>query len=112
LTPICGVQVETPPSQDPTVRLYLGSYSGPRGGALSYERGTPVVFRAVHLARGNHLGKYGTLKGENRGRRNLSHTMHQFDGLRKSNPPQNRQIMVPISTSKQQVDDFVGESTF
>ena len=33
-----------PPSQDPTVGLYLGSHGGPRGeGAVSYERGTPVT---------------------------------------------------------------------
>ena len=35
--------VKTPPSQDPTVGLYLGSYGGPRRGAVSYERGTPVA---------------------------------------------------------------------
>ena len=31
---------ETPPSWDPTVGLCLGLCSGPRGGAVSYERGT------------------------------------------------------------------------
>ena len=29
-------------SQDPTLGLYLGSYGGSRGGAVSYERGNPV----------------------------------------------------------------------
>ena len=33
---------ETSPSQDPTAGLYLGSYGGPRGRAVSYERSTPV----------------------------------------------------------------------
>jgi len=30
------------PPQDPTVALCLGTYGSPRGGAVSYERGTPV----------------------------------------------------------------------
>ena len=28
--------------------LYLGSYGGPRGGAFSYERGTPVTLKYRH----------------------------------------------------------------
>ena len=31
-----------PPPQDPTVGSCTGPYGGPRGGAVSYERGTPV----------------------------------------------------------------------
>ena len=42
----------------------------------------------------------------------LSHTMHRADGLRKSTPPQNRQLNFSISNSKYEVDDFVGELTF
>ena len=34
---------ETAPPYDPTIGLYLGPYGGPRGGALSYDRGTPVL---------------------------------------------------------------------
>ena len=34
--------IKTAPSQDLTVALCLGSYGGPTGGAVSYERGTPV----------------------------------------------------------------------
>ena len=34
---------ETAPSQVPTVELCLGSYGGPTGGAVPYERGTPAV---------------------------------------------------------------------
>ena len=30
------------PSYDPTAGLYLGSYGGPRGVGVSYERGSPV----------------------------------------------------------------------
>ena len=33
---------ETGPPENPTVGQGLGPCSGPRGGALSYERGTPV----------------------------------------------------------------------
>ena len=42
---------ETPPSKDPTVALYLGSYGGPGGGAVSYERGT-LVRQVVQDAQG------------------------------------------------------------
>jgi hypothetical protein len=38
--------------------------------------------------------------------------MYQLDGFSKSNPPQNRQLIVLITDSKQLVDDFVGELTF
>ena len=38
---------ETPPSYDPTVGLYLGSYGGPRGVGVFHERGTPVGFTCV-----------------------------------------------------------------
>ena len=31
-----------PPPQNPTVALYLGTYGGPRGVGVSYERGTHV----------------------------------------------------------------------
>ena len=34
-----------PPPKDPTVGPCLGSYGGSRGGAVSYERGTPVALR-------------------------------------------------------------------
>jgi len=34
---------ETAPPQDPTVGLCLGPHGSPRGGAVSYERGTPVA---------------------------------------------------------------------
>ena len=34
---------ETPPSQDPTVALCLGTYGAPRGVGVPYERGTHVV---------------------------------------------------------------------
>ena len=38
---------------------------------------------------------------------------HSFTDLfRKSTPPQNSQLNISISNSKQQVDDFVNESTF
>ena len=33
--------IRKPPSLDPTVGLYLGSYGGPRGKAVSHERGIP-----------------------------------------------------------------------
>ena len=35
---------------DPTVGPYLGPYGSPRGGAVSYERGTPVydILYALH----------------------------------------------------------------
>jgi hypothetical protein len=39
----------TPPSNDPTAGLYLGSYGGPSGGAVSCERGTPVLTPPVFL---------------------------------------------------------------
>ena len=32
-------------SYDPTLGLFLGTYGGPRGGRVSYERGTPVGSR-------------------------------------------------------------------
>ena len=36
-----------PPPKDPIVGLCLGPYGGPRGEAVSYERGTPVLHRVV-----------------------------------------------------------------
>ena len=41
-----------------------------------------------------------------------SHTMYQFNGVKKSPRPQNRQPVVLITKSKQEADDFVGELTF
>ena len=38
--------------------------------------------------------------------------MYQFNGFRKSTPPQNRQLNVLTSRSKHEVDDVVGELTF
>ena len=35
------------PSQDPSVGLCLGPYGGPRGWAVSYERGTPADKRVL-----------------------------------------------------------------
>ena len=35
--------------EKPTVGLYLRPYGGPKGGAVSYERGTPVGVRASYL---------------------------------------------------------------
>ena len=37
-----GVPHSSETLPDPTVGLYLGSCGGPRGVAVSYERGTPV----------------------------------------------------------------------
>ena len=37
---------KTAPPWDPTVGLCLGPYGDPDEGAVSYERGTPVVFGA------------------------------------------------------------------
>ena len=34
---------QTASPQDPTAGLCLGPYGGPRGWAVSYERGTPVL---------------------------------------------------------------------
>ena len=34
-----------PPLQDPTVALCLGTYGGPNGAGVSYERVTPVAAR-------------------------------------------------------------------
>ena len=42
----------------------------------------------------------------------VSDTLYSSISFRKSIPPQNRQLNVPISDSKQQVDDFVGDLTF
>ena len=42
----------------------------------------------------------------------LSDTMYLLISFRKSTSPQNRQLNILISTSKQLVDDFVGELTF
>ena len=42
----------------------------------------------------------------------LSHTMNELNGFRNSTPSQNRQLIISIVTSKQQVHDFVGELTF
>ena len=44
------------PTQDPTVELYLGSYGGPRGVGVSYERGTPVVPRIADDSQDDSLG--------------------------------------------------------
>jgi hypothetical protein len=43
---------EVPPTEDHRVGLYLGSYGGPRGVAVSYERGTPVRPYLVPLSSG------------------------------------------------------------
>ena len=66
------------------------------GRALSYERGTLVVWR----------GPIRTSVPD------LSGIMYLLIGFRKSNPPRNRQLDILISNSKQHVDDFVGELTF
>jgi hypothetical protein len=42
----------------------------------------------------------------------LSDTMYVLISFRKSIPQQNRQLQILISSSKQKVDDFVGELTF
>ena len=42
----------------------------------------------------------------------LPRTMNRFNIFRKSNPQQIRQLVVQISNSKQEVDDFEGELTF
>ena len=42
----------------------------------------------------------------------LSHRMYLSISFRKSTPPQNRQLHILISGSKQYVADFVGELTF
>ena len=42
----------------------------------------------------------------------LSDAMYLFISSRKPTPPQNSQIHISISTSKQYIDDFVGELTF
>jgi len=46
--------------EDPTVGLCLGAYGGPRGGAFSYERGTPSI---DHIARPwkHRLGDIGAI---------------------------------------------------
>ena len=41
--PASGDQVRTRTLSYPTHGPRLGSYGGPRGGAVSYERGTPVA---------------------------------------------------------------------
>ena len=41
-----------------------------------------------------------------------SHRMYQLNGFRKSIPPRNRQIIVPLSPIQNQVDGLVGELTF
>jgi len=38
--------------------------------------------------------------------------MYLLISFRKSTPPQNRQLNILVSDSKQKVDDFVGELTF
>ena len=43
---------------------------------------------------------------------NLSDTMYLSMSFRKSTPPENRQLNVSISNSKQLVDDCVGKVTF
>ena len=42
----------------------------------------------------------------------LSGTLYSVISFRKSTSPQNRQLNIKISTSKQSVDYFVGELTF
>ena len=42
----------------------------------------------------------------------LSHTMYLLIDVRKSTPPQNRQLIVLISVIEQHVVDFVEELTF
>ena len=58
-----------PPPQDPTIGLCPGHYGGPRGWALSYERGTPVAvpqsgrlhtpFSRCHAAFAVHIRQFG-----------------------------------------------------
>ena len=45
-----------PPRLDPTVALRLGTYGGPRGGGVSYERGTPVggAHESCEIDAGHH----------------------------------------------------------
>ena len=40
---------ETAFPQDPAVGLCLGPFGGPRGGAVSYERGTPILIAPIPL---------------------------------------------------------------
>jgi hypothetical protein len=42
----------------------------------------------------------------------VSHTIYQLNGFEKSTPPQDRQLIVLISNSKQYADDCMGELTF
>ena len=42
---------------------------------------------------------------------NLSDTMYLLIGVRKATPPENRQLDILVSRSKEQVDDFVGVLT-
>ena len=42
----------------------------------------------------------------------LSHTMYKLDGFRQSTPSQDRQLIVLIGKSQQQVHNFVVELTF
>ena len=77
------------------------------GGAVSYERGTSV--------RHGH-GVQVRLNPETLNPKNypltLSHRMYLLISFTESTPPQNRQLNILISNSKQPVDDFVGELTF
>ena len=66
--------------------------------AFFYERGTPAT-----TSLDVKYGRSSTLS---------SRTMYSLDGFRKSPPPQNRQLIVLISTSERPVKDFVGELTF
>ena len=38
---------KTPPPEDPTVALCRGTYGGPMGVGVSYQRGTPVIHYAA-----------------------------------------------------------------
>ena len=71
----------------PTVGFY--------GRALSYERGTLVVWSdPIRTSVPN-----------------LFDIMYLLIGFRKLNPPRNRQLDILISNSKQHVDDFWGKLT-
>ena len=50
--------IRTASSLDPTVGLCLGPYGGPRGGAISYKRGTPVC--SYHKANYDVRDRAGT----------------------------------------------------
>ena len=50
--------------------------------------------------------------GRRRGRRACQQCEGSLASFRKSTPPQTRQLHIPMSHSKQSVDDFVGKLTF